>query len=94
MSKLFFNFSQILALTREFDLEANWILEKLKSNYDSHHNVKKKIILLLEFNKKDFLDVPLIVDYRESYYKPELSKQDVWKIFDLDREWMKLIEYK
>lgn len=49
---------------------------------------------MLEFHKKNLDDIPYIVTYRRNIYEPELSPKDIWKIFELDREWNKLFEIK
>lgn len=48
----------------------------------------------MEFHKKNLDDIPYIVTYRRSIYEPELTPIDIWKIFELDREWNKLFEMK
>ena len=92
-----FTEEQLMAMNRDVDLESEWIIEKMKtfsSNVDNIGNIKKKITLVLEYHKKDFFDVPFIALYRKMYYEPELSMKDIWKIFELDKEWMKLMDYK
>lgn len=49
---------------------------------------------MLECYKSHFDDIPYIVTYKRNFYEPELTSKDVWKIFDYDREWNKLIEMK
>jgi transcription elongation factor SPT6 len=57
-------------------------------------STKKKIEAVLEFHKKNLDDIPYIVTYRRNIYEPELSPKDIWKIFELDREWNILFEMK
>ncbi len=57
-------------------------------------STKKKIEAVLEFYKKNLDDIPYIVTYKRNIYEPELAPKDVWKIFELDREWNKLYELK
>jgi len=57
-------------------------------------SIKKKIYVVLEYNKKHYEDIPYIVTYRRNIYEPELSPKDIWKIFELDREWNRLFEIK
>ena len=51
-------------------------------------------MFVLECYKSHFDDIPYIVTYKRNFYEPELTSKDVWKIFDYDREWNKLIEMK
>jgi hypothetical protein len=75
-------------------MEADWILERMKTVYENFSNVRKKIILVLDYYKKDYLDIPMIVYYRRMNYEPELSQKEIWKIFELDREWNKLCDQR
>ena len=88
---------QLSTLGRDLDLEAEWIFENLRtfsSNVDNIGNIKKKITLVLEYYKKEFFDIPFIAIYRKMCYEPELTVKDIWKIFELDKEWTKLSDYK
>ncbi len=92
-------FSDLESLKQSIDSEAGWILEKIRAyfsnNFDSQMvSTKKKIESVLEFHKKNLDDIPYIVTYRRNIYEPELSPKDIWKIFELDREWNKLFEMK
>jgi transcription elongation factor SPT6 len=88
---------QLLSFNKDVDLEAEWILERMKtmiSNVESISNIKKKITLVLEYYKKEFLDIPHIAVYKRAYIEPELTPKDVWRIFEMDKEWTKMTDYK
>ena len=81
-------------LYQEIKDETEWICMKFDKGYRDSPSIKKKIYQLLEFYKKEFRDVPYIVTYKNSIYEPDLSKKDVWDIFEYDKEYQKLIELK
>ena len=84
-------------LSNEIEKEADWIFEQIKiqlSSVESISNVRKKVLMVLEFLKKEFLDEPFIATYRRYVFEPELTDKDIWKLFELDREWKELNDYK
>ena len=85
-------------LASEIEKEADWLCEKLKiqlsSSIDSIQTVRKRIVKVLEYYKKEFLDAPYIVTYKRYEFEPELTTNDIWKLFEYDREWQDLSEYK
>ena len=36
-------------------------------------------------------EVPFIVTYRPDEYQPHLSRNDIWRIFDIDAKWERLV---
>ena len=80
------------------EFEKEWIFEKLKlqnnNSEENFSNIKKKIFTLLEYHKKNFLDIPYIVYYRKYIYEPEMDQKDVWKLFELDREYQEIKSYR
>ena len=78
-------------LSQEIKSEVEWICE-LK-NYNDSPNKKKKITTLLELYKKDFLDIPYIITYK-IYLFDDLQKKELWEIFELDKEYQKLMDLK
>ena len=78
-------------LSQEIKAEVEWICE-LK-NYNDSPNKKKKITTLLELYKKEFLDIPYIITYK-IYLFEDLQKKELWEIFELDKEYQKLMELK
>ena len=49
---------------------------------------------VLELHKGNYDDIPYLATYKRNIYEMELTPKDVWKIFELDREWNKLFEMK
>jgi transcription elongation factor SPT6 len=80
------------------EFEKEWIFEKLKlqnnNSEENFSNIKKKIFTLLEYHKKKFLDIPYIVFYRKYIYETEMNQKDVWKLFELDREYQEIKSYR
>ena len=85
-------------LGNDLDNEKEWIFEKLKlqnnNSEENFSNIKKKIFTLLEYHKKKFLDIPYIVVYRKYIYEPELTSKDIWKLFELDKEYQEIKSYR
>ena len=85
-------------LCEGLELEKEWIFEKLKlqnnNSEENFPNIKKKILTLLEYHKKKFLDIPYIVFYRKYIYETEMNQKDVWKLFELDREYQEIKSYR
>ena len=79
-------------LSQEIREEVDWICDK--KNYNDFPNKKKKINTLLELFKKDFLDMPYIIDYKFYLFEHDFQKSELWQIFELDMEYQKLIELK
>ena len=93
-------------LQDEIEYETEWMIERLGlhiNKNDDYRNpnlqdnfitFKKKIKNVLELYKVKYYDCPYIVTYKQSVYKTELTENDVWKIFALDRTWQLITEYK
>lgn len=65
---------------------------KFKSmNSDANKN---KIFRVLDLNKREKMDIPFIVTYKNHEFEPELEPKHVWKIFELDYEFEALYERK
>ena len=93
--QLRFNNEELLNLTDNIDREIIYIIKKLKIiNIIENENLNKKIKLILELNKKDFFDIPYIIFYKKYIYEPELTQENIWKIFQLDRDYQEIINYK
>jgi transcription elongation factor SPT6 len=54
------------------------------------HIVVPKIIHVLEFLRKERLEIPFIYSYRKDHYGPELQIADLWDIYDWDEKWAHL----
>jgi len=65
-----------------------------KNNIDGYRNTKLKIARVLEMYKRECFDIPYIALYRKTEYEQELNSKDVWRIFELDKEWVKLYKLK
>ena len=85
-----------LLIQREtIDKEAEYILDRLKQvKTTDRTTIKKKIAMVLELNKKDLFDIPYIAYYKRIVFETELNQADIWKIFELDKEWIKFNENK
>ena len=79
-------------LSQEIKEEVEWICEQ--KNYNDFPNKKKKINTLLEFFKKDFLDIPYIINYKFYLFEHDFQKNELWEIFELDAEYQKLLDLK
>jgi hypothetical protein len=79
-------------LSQEIKPELEWICEE--KNYNDSPTKKKKISTLLEFLKKDFLDIPYIITYKYYIFEHDLTKRELWEIYELDKEYQKLMELK
>lgn len=53
-------------------------------------SIVPKIAYVLEFLRKDILEVPFILTYRKDYFMPDLSGSDLWEIYDWDEKWAHL----
>lgn len=93
----------------ELDDEAEWIYkqafckqtvsqqESLDTSRDKHKkpiSAVGKIKQTLEFIRNQQLEVPFIAFYRKEYVKPELSCEDLWKIYYYDERWCQLFSRK
>ncbi|MCQ2817430.1 MAG: hypothetical protein MJ252_09215 [archaeon] len=77
------------------EMEAEWLCQQSPFkdyNKDKQLEIKGKIISILNLYKKDFFDCPYIVTYKKHLYSPDLKEDDVWRLFYLDDEWLKLNE--
>lgn len=82
----------------EIETESEWIFNiiidsleqsKEQSFASKIQEVKKKICKVLKFFRCESLDIPFITKYRQNELIPELTANDVWKIFNLDIEYGK-----
>ena len=79
--------------------ESQWIfdiiiVELKQQNPDKFEEIKMKIVRVLKMLKKDKMDIPYINRYCRAKLIPELEQKDVWRIFNLDIEYGKLLEQK
>ncbi|EDW74366.1 uncharacterized protein Dwil_GK21875 [Drosophila willistoni] len=89
---------------QELEDEANWIYRHAFSKStisEQAWNAERKaptavlkIKQTLEFIRNQQLEVPFIAFYRKEYIKPELSIEDLWKIYYHDELWCQLYERK
>ena len=80
-------------LYQEIKEEVDWICEQ--KNYNDFPNKKRKVNILLELFKKDFLDIPLIINYKYYLFEHEFElKNELWDIFELDRDYQRLLDLK
>jgi transcription elongation factor SPT6 len=87
-----YNLEELPILSQEIKPELEWICEQ--KNYIDSPAKKKKIITLLEFLKKDFLDIPYIVTYKYYIFEHDLTKRELWEIYELDKEYQKIMDLK
>lgn len=75
----------------ELEQEALWILNIIsrdsKFEQAEMKALNEKIFKVIEAFRKHHLDIPFIIFYRGFFFEPELSRDDVWKIYELDLEW-------
>ncbi|XXQ32473.1 S1 motif domain-containing protein [Plasmodiophora brassicae] len=69
--------------------EAEWIYELKFKHMDADLAVKS-IVTVLDFIRRQSLDVPYIQWYQKDYYAP-LKPADIWTIDDCDRRWDHII---
>jgi hypothetical protein len=79
--------------------EAHWIFDiiivELKYQQpDKFEDIRTKIYRVLKMFKKEKMDVPYINRYCRHSFIPELEAKDVWRIFNLDIDYGKLLEQK
>ena len=87
-----YKLDELPTLSQEIKPEVEWICEQ--KNYIDSPNKKKKVATLLELYKKEFLDVPYIITYKYYLFEHELLKKELWEIFELDKEYQKLMNLK
>ena len=87
-----YKIEELKNLSQEIKEEVDWIFQQ--KNYNDFPNKKKKINTLLELFKKDFLDIPYIINYKYYLFEHEFQKNELWEIFELDTEYQKLLEFK
>ena len=65
--QLLYSKEDINNLMDNLEAEVNWIFDKMKfnNNDENEENLRKKIFLVLECNKKDCLDIPYIVMFKK-----------------------------
>nr|XP_017089700.2 transcription elongation factor SPT6 [Drosophila bipectinata] len=94
--------------SHELDEEADWIYRfafckqtvSEQEKADNREKLRKpptavnKIKQTLEFIRNQQLEVPFIAFYRKEYVKPELSIDDLWKVYYFDERWCQLNERK
>lgn len=84
--------------TKEMEDEALWIWTIMsrdpKFEQVEHKKLNSKIFSVLEGFRKFHLDIPFIIFYRCFFYEPELSWDDVWRIYELDVEWESFSRHK
>ena len=82
-------------LTKESQWIFNAIIVELKyQNPEKFEEIKTKIQRVLKMFKKDKMDIPYINRYCRAKLIPELEQKDVWRIFNLDIEYGKLLDQK
>jgi hypothetical protein len=87
-----FKLEELPTLSQEIKPEVEWICEQ--KNFNDSPNKKKKITTFLELYKKEFLDIPYIITYKYYLFEHELQIKDLWEIFELDKEYQKLVDLK
>lgn len=87
-----YKLEELNTLSQEIKPEVEWICEQ--KNYNDSLNKKKKITTFLELYKKDFYDIPYIITYRYYLFEHEFQKKDLWEIYELDKEYQKLMDLK
>lgn len=66
--------------------EAGYIFNRLVNIKDSSNFlmkedvIRQKLILILGYLRKDYLDVPMIAKYRKYEYQNPLEEDDIWLI--------------
>ncbi|RVE50918.1 hypothetical protein evm_004485 [Chilo suppressalis] len=92
----------------ELEDEAEWIykqafLKPSVSKADSQESRERtrrgsstitKIRQALDFMRNQTLEVPFIAFYRKEYVQPELSINDLWKVYKYDAKWCQLKQRK
>ena len=91
--------------SNELDLEAEWIykfaffkasISKQDESVDGQEKAAKspqtveKIKKALEFMRNQHLEVPFIAFYRKEYVLPELTVNDLWRVYKFDEKWTQL----
>ena len=87
-----YKIDELKNLSQEIKEEVDWICEQ--KNYIDFINKKKKINILLELYKKEFLDIPYIITYKFYLFEHDFTEKELWEIFELDYEYQKLLELK
>ena len=87
-----YKFEELPTLYQEIKPEVDWICEQ--KNYTDSPNKKKKVVTFLELYKKEFLDIPYIITYRYYLFEHEMQIKDLWEIYELDKEYQKLMDFK
>jgi len=73
----------------ELQEESEWIWKQRKKR--DHIQILKDI---LQSYRNELLEIPFIYTYRKQKYKDTLTKQDLWEISNLDRQWRYMNEQK
>jgi len=91
--------------SKELDLESEWIykhafskasISKQERSADGRDKVAKgpmmveKIRKALEFMRNELLEVPFIAFYRKEYVQPDLTINDLWRVYKFDEKWTQL----
>jgi len=87
-----YKLEELPTLSQEIKPEVEWICEQ--KNYNDSPNKKKKIATLLELYKKEFYDIPYIITYKYYIFEHDLQRKELWEIFELDKEYQKLMDFK
>ena len=87
-----YKLEELPTLSQEIKPEVEWICEQ--QNYNDSPNKKKKVATFLELYKKDFYDIPYIITYKYYLFEHELQRKELWEIFELDKEYQKLMDFK
>lgn len=96
--------------SKELDEEAEWIYRQAftRSTVSNRENSTDewgtnerkpstaigKIKQALDFMRNQQLEVPFISFYRKEYVQPELTVNDLWKVFQYDGKWCQLLSRK
>ena len=87
-----YQLEELPTLAQEIKQEVEWICEQ--KNYNDSPNKKRKVAAFLELYKKEFLDIPYIITYKYYIFEHEMQIKDLWEIYELDKEYQKLMELK
>ena len=76
----------------EIKEEAEWIFNSAFKSIEEFNaqSVIPKIIYVLEFLRKEHLEISYIYTYKKDYYLPDLKLPDLWEIYDWDDKWAHL----
>jgi transcription elongation factor SPT6 len=84
----------------EIKREALWIARHLKQNRRSRDEVTENssivnaIKLIIQFIRVDLLEIPFIQRHREDYYISLMDARELWDIYDLNSQWIRVNQRK